>query len=561
MKKILIITLLLNFASCIPDGTRRTLATISSGNNITTCEDSFFDLTSGDTCQSACDEDTQQEATEEQISEIVNNSDVADDIKEIVQTSKGVCIEKETIPTRPSDSIFINGDFCVCKAGKVASVNADSSCSATCATKSDDFAKLYGSVTVGPLESGNDSFKNLYGWCTNSIDNNQVNNPSCQLVLRNTNNETIPINIEVTSGSNRFSVPLTNATFGETYSFKIQETGTQVENAVSDIKQLRMKEPEDDGGIILDDELHLTLINQYTCILRTTSVNEATSQNFYVDYARYHYYQQATSPVLPLAPGAATRIFCHDYVKEGNVNDKVQYARLETIPGHFTVWDVQDPRFLKDGDNLTVDYLIKEKLEKMGVTNPTLKSYFGTISTCVAPDSADNICVGPDILGFVMTPFTDSTGKSFCPGEAQYNDQTKPEFVAIGEVVGTPTEGLYFAEGEREVVSITNSDGSTTETEIQRDLILVRENILKKIWFHLSSTGVPYKPTSSTERQATYFYWPPNYNTPFVQQKGNQKLYTVKGPTEIGTNGRTTEVPTSLIPHDRKAYCVPATSN
>lgn len=561
MKKYLTLLLLISLMSCIPDGARRTLGSIEGDDDLSACTDLFFDYQDGNSCVSSCSETTQVAATQDEINSLLSSEEVSDGIKDIIKTAKGVCLEADIAEVRPTGEVFIKGDFCVCKSGASISVNADSSCTNTCSSKSEEVAMLYGSVDIGALISGNAKLVNLYGFCKNSLDNNQLNNPNCEIQFTNGNNESTKVALTVTTGSNRFSANLGALNFDETYKFKIIETGTQIENATSDTKQLRMKEPEDTGDVTLEDNLHLTLVNQYTCLLRTVSVNEATSQNYYIDYARYHYYQQSTASTLPLAPGAATRIFCHDYVKAGNVNDNVAYPRLENIPGHFTVWDVQDPRFVKSGNNYNVEFLIQQKLIKMGYTNATAKNYFGTISTCVAPDTADNICVGPDILGYAMTPFIDSNGKSFCPGLNQYNDLSKPEFVAIGEVVGVATEGLYFAEGPREVVTISNSDGTSTDTEIARDLILVRENILKKIWFHLSSNGLPYAPTTATERQATYFYWPPNYDTPFVQQKGFQKLYTVKGSNEIGTNGRTTVESTSIIPHDRKSFCVPATSN
>lgn len=561
MKKFITLLFLLSLISCIPDGARRTLGALEGDDDLTACSDLYFDLQDGNSCVSACTPTTQVVATSDEVSDLLNSESVSDGIKEIIKTAKGVCLEADIKEVRPSGELFIKGDFCVCRAGQSLSVNADSSCTTTCSAKTEEVAMLYGSVDVGALISGNEKLKNLYGFCKNSLDNDQLNNPNCEIQFTNGNNESVKIPLTVTSGSNRFSANLGSLAFDETYKYKIIETGTQIENATSDTKQLRIKEPDDTGDVNLEDNLHLTLVNQYTCLLRTVSVNEATSQNFYIDYARYHYYQQSTASILPLAPGAATRIFCHDYVTTGSKNDNVAFPRLENIPGHFTVWDNQDPRFIKDGTNYKVEHLVREKLVKMGYPTATTKSYFGTISTCVAPDTADNICVGPDILGYAMTPFINTAGKSFCPGLNEYNDQTKPEFVALGEIIGVATEGLYFAEGPREVVTITANDGTSSETEIARDLILIRENILKKIWFHLSSNGLPYAPTSSTERQATYFYWPPNYDTPYVQQKGFQKLYTVKGSNEIGSNGRTTTEATSIIPHDRKSFCVPATSN
>jgi hypothetical protein len=540
--------------SCVPDGGQGRGKFTSTASAVT-CTDSFFLFTDGSSCATSCPTGT-HEGTSDEIAAILADANVTDEIKNIVQTSKGVCIDDPNIEKRPTGEVFISSNFCVCKNSKVASVNSDVSCSNTCADKSEATATIFGSVTVSSVVSGNDKLQNLHGWCTNDLDNGAQNGAACSLVATDQNGASSNINLTTTAGSNNFSATLEgNISFDKTYKIQIVETGSGVENAASTFEQVRLKEPDDGSGLDLDGNLKIKLVGQYTCFFRTTQVDNSNNDNFYLDTARYHFYLPADAPVTPLAPGMHNTIFCHDYIKEGDNNDKANYARLEYIPDQFALWDTLDPRFVQDGSNLTVDFLIQEKIKKLGVSNAPLKSYFSALNGCSSPDSQGSGCIN-QILGMAMSPFIDSKGKSFCPGTDEYLG-TNPEMIALGEMIGVPTEGVYYAEGPREIQTLP--DGS--QQELSNDVIMIRENILKKIWFHLGQNGVPVTPTEQTESQATYFYWPADFDSPFVQKKGYQKLYTVKRMDELLNDGRTTSIPTSLKPHDRKAACVPASSN
>jgi len=545
---------ILLLTSCVPDSSsgRQKFTTSAS---VVTCTESFFLFTDGTSCAQTCPTGT-HEGTSDEIAAIIADATVTDEVKEIVQTSKGVCIDDPNIESRPSGEIFINQNFCVCKNSKVASVNSDVGCASTCLEKSESVATIFGSVSVSSVVSGNDKLQNLHGWCTNDLDNNAQNPASCSLVATDANGAASSINLTTTSGSNNFSATLEgNISFDKTYKIQLVESGSGVENATSTFEQIRLKEPENDDDLDLDGNLKIKLVGQYTCFFRTIQTDNNTNENYYLGTARYHFYLPADSPIVPLAPGIHNTIFCHDYIKEQDTNDKANYTRLEYIPDQFALWDTLDPRFVQSGSNLTVDFLIQEKIEQLGVSNPPLKTYFSALNGCSSPDQSGSGCIN-QILGMAMSPFVDSKGKSFCPGSDEYLG-SNIEMRALGEIIGVPTEGVYYAEGPREIQTLP--DG--TQQELSNDVIMVRENILKKIWFHLGQNGVPVTPTEQTESQATYFYWPADFASPYVHKKGYQKLYTVKRMDELLNDGRTNEIPTSLKPHDRKAACVPASSN
>ncbi|WP_198295378.1 hypothetical protein [Bacteriovorax sp. DB6_IX] len=548
------ITIAALLTSCVPDssGGRQKFTSSASA---TTCTESFFLYTDGTSCATTCPTGT-HEGTSDEVAAILADATVSDEIKEIVQTSKGVCIDDPTIESRPSGEIYINSDFCVCKNAKVASVNASTSCTSTCAEKNVTVATIFGSVSVSSVISGNENLKNLHGWCNNDLDNEAQNPASCSLVATDMNGASANINITTSANSNSFSATLEgNISFDKTYKLQIVETGTGVENATTSIEQVRLLEPETDDGLDLDGNLRIKLVGQYTCFFRTIQTDNNTNDDYYLGTARYHFYLPSDASITPLSPGLYSTIFCHDYVKEQDTNDKAKYSRLEFIPDQYALWDTLDPRFIKSGNNLSVDFLIQEKIEQFGVSDPPLKSYFSELNGCTSPDSSGSGCIS-QVLGIAMSPFIDSKGKSFCPGTDEYLG-TNPEMRALGEIIGVPTEGIYYAEGPREVQTLP--DGS--QQELSNDVIMVREGVLKKIWFHLGNNGVPVTPTEQTENQATYFYWPADFASPYVQKKGYQKLYTVKRIGELLNQGRTTEIPTSLTPHDRKAACVPASSD
>ncbi|MFG1492366.1 hypothetical protein ACRXCV_10315 [Halobacteriovorax sp. GFR7] len=567
MKVIYLIVFLFITSSCVPQVARPD-GFFDDINNIDTCEDLFFLLNEGNVCASSCGEG-EVVADESQLEEILADETLDDFTRENIEASAGVCITAPEVIARPSDSVFIDDDFCICKNQKVASVTSGASCAATCQEKTATVATLYGTVTVGPKIKDDANLQNLFGFCNNSIDNGAQNPPSCQLVATDIDGRRYTADLKTYQGTNIFEANLeaTTVNFGEAYTFHIEETGSGVENAKSDYEQFKLFEPGDDDEY--EGNLKIKLISQYTCMIRAT----ATSSNYdprdqiYLDTVRKHFYMPVDYPTPYLPPGVSDTIFCHDYIKTGQNDDAPQFPRLELVPDHFSLWDVNDVRFIADGENRKVDFLIKDRMIEMGANVSGTKTYFAPLETCVAPNVSvedggfPEACSGAESgliqSGLAMIPFfTDNSGRAICPGYTEYNS-SNIEFKALGEIIGTPTEGLYFAKGPREVIDL--GDGNKQEIK-PADVMFIREGQLKKIWFHLTNDGIHYKPTSDTQSQPTYFYWPADEDAPYVQKRGYQKLYQVMHSSELASSGYTTSIPTTIKPLDRKMGCIPVTS-
>lgn len=570
MKVIYLILFMFITSSCVPQVARPD-GFFDDVEFSDTCEGLYFLLNEGNVCASSCN-DGEVVADEEQLEKILVDNDFEEFILDNIEISEGVCITPPEVIERPSDSIFIDDDFCICKNQKVASVTSGPDCAATCLEKEVTVATIFGSVTPGAKVKDDEQLQNLFGFCNNALDNTpdgqDANPPSCELIATDIDGRRFATNLKTYQGTNLFEANLesTGARFGEAYTFHIEETGSGIENAQSDYEQFKLFEPGDDDEY--EGNLKIKLVSQYTCMIRATatSPNYDASQSIYLDTIRKHFYMPIYYPTPYLPPGVSDTIFCHDYIKEGQTDDAPQFSRLELTPGHFSLWDVNDVRFIKDGEIRTVDYLIKQRMIDMGANVSGNKEYFAPLETCVAPNVSvedggmPEACTSADSglisSGLAMIPFfTDNSGNAICPGEAEYNSSTI-EFRAIGEIVGVPTEGLYFAKGPREVIDL--GDGNKQEVK-PADVMFIRESQLKKIWFHLTSNGVHYKPTADTVSQPTYFYWPADEDAPYVQKRGYQKLYQVMHSSELTSSGYTTSIPTTIKPLDRKMACIPIT--
>ncbi len=550
--------------SCIPDGGTSSSsrgAYIGADSGQTTCANSYFvydDTVDEDNlfCVDVCPSG-KVEATTAQRNTLLNDDSISEVIKVIIESSKSLCVDEVIVPTRPNGEIFLNEDFCICKDEQVASLNASNACASVCSVKTESVATLFGSVTVGPSISGNETYKTLHGFCNSQIDNGATTIPACSLIVSDGQATVATIPIVTTEGTNNYTATLdgNGLSYNQTYSFRIVETGTNVEDAGSDYENFRLKEPTDDLTQITGD-LGITLVGQYTCFTRANQVLEATNQNYFYETLRTHYYYASGSFPNILPPGVYQQIFCHDYLSDG-LNDKQSYSRLEYIPDHLALWDQNDPRFIAEGDYLIADLLIERKVEQLGARLSETKNYFSVLELPFAPSvSAEGVQTATTTrnAGFAMRPFIDNDGKSYCPDEDEYQSNNV-EMVAIGQILGNPTEGIYYAKGPPEIIEFPDASPI-----VQESIMLIRESVLKKIWFHFGANQLPVKPTLSTENQATYFYWPPDYANPYVEKKGYQKLYTVKSIRELQQDSATTSdlpVTQTFIPHDRKAACIP----
>jgi hypothetical protein len=160
-------------------------------------------------------------------------------------------------------------------------------------------------------------------------------------------------------------------------------------------------------------------------------------------------------------------------------------------------------------------------------------------------------------MGFFMQPWVNSqTGTGFCPGQIHYNG-SDPVFRVMKEHIGVDTEGIFLA--EREALVIANPDG--TKATAPPDVMIIRENLLKKIWFYFEN-GRHFVPDDfSAANKTIMYYWPPDIQNPYTR-KSTQYIYTVRSPENIGqaanTGGSGSGPSQSVKPPDKRFGCVPS---
>ncbi len=157
------------------------------------------------------------------------------------------------------------------------------------------------------------------------------------------------------------------------------------------------------------------------------------------------------------------------------------------------------------------------------------------------------------LLGFFMQPWIDSsTGRGYCPKQAQYNG-TDPLFRILKEVVGVDTEGLYIALKEEEILNTS----SGTAVPAPQDILFIREGLLRQIWFYYEN-GQHFTPNDTTANQKTImFYWPADPVNPYVK-KSTQKIYTIRASDSLSAAQNAGALRTSIRPPDKRFGCVPA---
>ncbi len=491
-------------------------------------------------CISACAEGTHI-ATAEEL-EIID-AQASEEILEVVANSAGVCVSDVEEVVRPSDAVIVKNNFCSCINGKP---DITANCTSTCAGTNTTVATLSGSVTVTEQISLNTAFGSpgtLSGWCTKEIDDGLVA-PSCVLEVFD-GSSTAQLPITVPNGSNTFSAVLTSLAFDKTYVARIVEAGSG-SGASSSSFQFKRKEQTDDQTFP-DGPLKIMPVSQYTCVTRSGKIENG--DDLFNNAARVHYYFPSSDEPTAMPPGN-NFLICHDINLHGNTDSSL-FPRLELIPQHFAVWDQSDIRFVdQNGDSQPdINTIVAQKLkEDHGVTQTT--NIFSLFSWPNRPDSSAT----PPNVGFFMTPWINpQTGRGFCPTDTEYNG-TEPLFKVLKEVVGIDTEGIYLAEKEPELIDI---DEEGTAVQAPQDILIIREGLLKKIWFYYEN-GVYYTPNQTTAGQKTVrFYWPADTLNPHVK-KSDQRLYTVRSPETIGAGGSSTGLSSTLRPPDKRFGCVPA---
>lgn len=532
----LLLSLGLVLSSCISDSRRAGLPSISQfsqGGSSIGCEELLFDGIEGD-CVSECREGTVR-ANEEEVEEVLE--DLSDELVEIIEDSAGLCIEEQIEVERPDGEIFVQKDHCSCLNGKPDILN---NCDAFCSSRNTDVPTLFGSVQLGPNVALNENLGNLFNWCNREIDDG-LTGTNCLLEAFD-GTSTRRLDISIPAGSNTFSAVVSGLDLNRTYIMRIVE---QTSGAQSDPFQIIRKDFEDDSSGP-QGPLKVMPISQYTCILR--SATQVEQDFFFENTIRQHFYFASNEEPPSLSPELTPLVTCHD--PNTGVNDGPLKPRLELIPQNFAVWDLSDFRFIDvdpQNDSPDINTQIQERLAREFNVDAQV-GLFGLLTWPNTPDPE----IGPQNLGIFMQAFVNSeTGRAFCPGEEEYFSDD-PVFQILREVVGVPTEGIYLAEKEPE--ALLNEDG--TVQEVPRDTIIIRENLLKKIWFYFED-GKHFVPDERTANTKTIrFYYPPDTDDPYVK-KSTQRVYTVRSPQQLG-QGNNIGLPTSIPIPDKRFGCVPA---
>lgn len=461
-------------------------------------------------------------------------------------------------PTRPTDQVYIQRDICACEKTKPV---IDGNCLTFCAGKNDDQATLYGNVKLGP--DVDLMFGNLKDWCTKPMSDLDVG-PNCFLRIQaETDSRDLPVVIN--SGSKKFTANLFAAFKDVPYVAKlvvINEAGFQ---AQSDSFQFIKKDPIDDTARP-QGVLKVTPISRYNCLFRAIRADQSGTheESAHVGKINFFFPSKDEPPIVPYANIGERFYYCHDVATYGP-RDSSAYARLGLEQHYLTMWDKSDLRFyetMSEG-KLDINYMIEQRLKTEYNVDATI-NLFAKFSWPNYPLDGATVT-----QGYYMVPWSDpATGKTFCPKESDYTSD-RPEFRVLREFIGQDTEGLYFAKKDPEFVE----DEDNNQVAVPDDFLLMREGLLKKIWFYYESTGISTRrivPADdiTANRETLHFFWPVVYNTktgepeaPFVQ-KSQQKIYTiVKDTNDIQSGGSTsdgnrTQIPTS----DKRFGCIPTTN-
>lgn len=477
-------------------------------------------------------------------------------------------------PKRPgeagtSNAVFIQSNFCSCLAGKADNLN---DCAAFCVGKNDASPTLYLFTKLGPDIELNDKLKNLKGWCSAQITDAATapaggGAPQCQLIYDDGFTQAgLPLPVDsAISNSNSVKIDIKNLALNKTYRVYIKEITS---GATSDSVQIRRVPPPTTSTTPLGP-LKIAPISQFVCMYR--GITPQTPPLYDQAFKHHFYYVDQNFP--PSLPGGNPYVFCHDQNQYGEL-DQPLFPRLELQPSFFKMWNETDSRFIDlisydaTGKLLStsnaqpdINDEIKEQMRQAGIT--TAANYFVYFEWLAYP----GISNAPR-LGYLMTPFIDPvTFHATCPTQADYNSNSTLMRI-LKDNVGVDTEGLYIA--QRQAECYTTRAGA--QMPALDDYMLIREGLLKKIWFYIRN-GVYTEPTESVFNSNTSisFFWPPDESSPYIQ-KSTQKLYTIRYTDELGTPNTICGAPTpanapastppvprtSLRASDKRIGCIPA---
>ena len=502
----------------------------------------FYDLEDG-SCLPECRPETHPAGVQEkeQLLEEIKGSSLEEERRQEIlghiENAEGVCVAGTGI-LRPDNSIFVVGDYCTCIEGKPDSLN---DCSRFCSKRKDTSPTLYGSVELGEKVVNNPRLGNLKNWCSVELSADYPS-PGCVLeVVGDTGTLRIPLVIP--SGSNSFSANLSTLDYETPYVAKIVEAESG-SNVSSDTFQIyRKKFPEDSSVPV--GPLKVVPVSQYTCLSRPYDTDEVN--NFYIDSSKIHYYFVSGRRPARVSP-ENNFVICHD-INAAGVADSPLYERLELIPQHFMIWDESDIRFYDQDKNDETD--INQHIKKILLEQYDFKPENNIDIFTLFPWPNHPSVSTPPNLGFIMQPWVNSTtGRSLCPTQKEYHGDD-PIFKVLKELVGVDTEGLFVA--EREALSSLDSKGKIVEAP--QDILLIREKLLKKIWFYYEDGRYFVPDEVAASQKNLYLYWPPDIHYPYVR-KSTQHIYAVKSAQNIGKK-ETVGLNTSIRTPDKRIGCVP----
>jgi len=465
-------------------------------------------------------------------------------LKENVAQAKGVCIEDIK---RPTGAVFVKSDYCACQNSTPLILN---NCVAFCNGKSTNNEEtLFVNVNLGPAIELNESLGSLKNWCSKEIDDGKVK-PSCKLELRDSSGTRFIEVKEADIGTKSFKADIKTLPKDITFVARLVENTSGAASNEFQVRKFTFvgNQPPPTGP------LKLMSSAQYTCVRRAGSGSPDGID--FNNMIRFHFYFAANKLPPSLPPTGDGIVFCHDINTYG-LNDSPLFPRMELIPQHFSVWDESDPRFVDSDANQKEDVndeMQRRLLQEYGITK-TIK-IFGKLSwpNVIPTGSGGGSAVAPSI-GYFMQPWVNSlTGRGFCPTQEHYNG-SDPTFKVMKEIIGVDTEGLYISERE----PLTVVDGNGNQIQAPSDFLLIRENVLKKIWFYFEN-GRHYIPDDISAGQKTImFYWPADVQNPYIR-KSTQYIYTVKSIQDLNTGGAGTNtgISTSIRPPDKRYGCIPS---
>ncbi len=549
-KTFLITTLILGINSCVSDRGREDRPLVekfgSSQDDFTDSCTQIYDLSSF-TCRPNCpigthlaNQEERQQALDELNNELEAGNITPEQHQEIlghIETAEGgVCVQGSGV-LRPSGAVFVKSDICACKAGKPDVAN---NCASFCNSKTNTNSTLYGSVTLGPEVLLNDDLGSLERWCNAEITGSDLTAPGCFLQIDD-GSSVQELSINIPPNSNSFTVNIESLSYETTYVATIVESQSG-SNAKSSSFQIYRKEAQEAS---VQGLIKIMPVSQYSCITRTATESEGVLS--YENKSRIHFYFPSNAKPQALPADVKTTI-CHDVEAHGE-EDSPLYPRFELIPQHFALWDQSDLRFadLDGDDNPDINQQIETRLKNQAGIVRSIK-IFSLLNWPNMPSIEGLEQVENPNVGFYMTPWIDTeTGNAYCPDQGHYNGND-PIFQILKEVVGIDTEGIYFAESE----PVSLSPGSFT-----RNVIIMREGLLKKIWFYYEDNRHLVPDDITITSKTIRFYWPADIDDPYIR-KSTQQIYTVRYPSDIGKEGNTQGLSNSLRPSDRRFGCAPA---